>query len=107
VHRCCLIDGDARYFAEDLGRHNALDKVIGQYLAAGPADSGRAFLWTTGRVSAEVVSKAARAGLGLVVSRAAVTDRAVDTARQADMTLIGFARNRRFNVYYGGEERFC
>ncbi|MDR1043877.1 MAG: formate dehydrogenase accessory sulfurtransferase FdhD [Candidatus Adiutrix sp.] len=101
VHSCCLIDGGRKYFADDVGRHNALDKVIGQYVAAGP--SGRpGLILTTGRISTEILLKSARAGLGLLISRSAATDRAVELARRLNMIMIGFARDDRFNVYHGG-----
>ena len=102
VHSCCLVVGGRKYFADDVGRHNALDKVIGQYLAAGPSGEPGLVL-TTGRISTEILIKSARAGLGLLVSRSAATDRAVDLARKLNMVLIGFARDQRFNIYHGGE----
>ncbi|MDP2873579.1 MAG: formate dehydrogenase accessory sulfurtransferase FdhD [Bacillota bacterium] len=83
---------------EDIGRHNAVDKVTGWALATGtdPADK---VLLVTGRLSAEIVAKAARLGVPVVLSRSAPTDLAVEAADAADITLIGFARADRANVY--------
>ena len=102
VHSCCLINGDRRFFADDVGRHNALDKVIGQYLAAGRL-SGPVLVLTTGRISVEILLKSVKAGAALLISRGAATDRAVELARRLNLVLIGFARETGFNVYHGGE----
>jgi len=102
VHSCCLVDGNKRYFADDVARHNALDKVIGQYLLEGPSGSPGLVL-TTGRISTEILIKSAKAGLGMLISRSAATNRAVELARRLNMILIGFSRDDRFNVYHGGD----
>jgi FdhD protein len=83
---------------EDIGRHNTVDKVVGWCLrnAVSPAAT---VLVTTGRLSADLVHKAAAAGIRIVVSRSAPTDVAVEIAEAAGITLIGFARHDRFNVY--------
>jgi FdhD protein len=83
---------------EDIGRHNTVDKVIGWCLThrVAPASTG---LVVTGRLSADLVAKAAAAGIPLVVSRSAPTDVAIEMAEEAGITLIGFARQDRFNVY--------
>jgi FdhD protein len=83
---------------EDIGRHNTVDKVIGWCLCnrVNPADTG---LVVTGRLSADLVAKAETAGIRLVVSRSAPTDVAVEMAEAAGVTLVGFARQERFNVY--------
>ncbi len=87
-------------FRADIGRHNAVDKIAGYcYLQGiGPSDM---FLLLSGRVSSEIVLKAARMGLATVVSPAAPTERAVELALRLGMTLVGFARDQRFNVYSG------
>jgi len=99
VHLAAVTDGPSlASFAEDIGRHNALDKAIGLCLMHGVSLAERAVL-TTGRASADILAKAARAGLPVVVSRGAVTSRAIDLARAADVTVVGFARGGRMNVY--------
>ena len=85
-------------FAEDIGRHNAADKTIGRALAEG-VDLSSIALLTTGRLSADIVSKAVRAGVPVVVSRGAATSRAIELATGAGLTVVGFARGRDMNVY--------
>lgn len=102
VHSCSLISGPRHYHADDVARHNALDKVIGQYLIDGPSEAP-ALVLTTGRISTEILIKSAKAGVGAVISRSAATDRAVELARKLNMIMIGFSRPNRFNVYHGGE----
>jgi FdhD protein len=85
-------------FAEDIGRHNAVDKCLGRCLAEGTQLETRALL-VTGRLSADVLSKAIRVGLPVVVSRGAVTSQAIELARSADVAAVGFARGPMMNVY--------
>ena len=82
----------------DIGRHNAIDKVVGLALAAG-IDPSKAALFSTGRITIDMVLKAARARIPIVISRSAPLDQAVEIARQFDLTLVGFLRTSRFNVY--------
>ena len=99
VHVAGVSDGASlSSFAEDIGRHNAVDKAVGSCLLHGAPLAERAIL-TTGRASADILAKAARAGLPVVVSRGAVTTRAIALARAAEVTLVGFARRGRMNVY--------
>lgn len=104
VHAAALADADGLLvFREDIGRHNAVDKVIGACLPRGN-DFGDKLLLTSGRLSSEILHKAAASALPIVVSRSAPTDRCVALARERNITLIGFARGRRMNVY-SGEQR--
>jgi FdhD protein len=94
----CRFDGCFLAFAEDVGRHNAVDKVIGT-AALGKADFGECFLALSGRMSSEIVLKAARVGLPIVASLAAAIDSGVKIAEKAGLTLVGFVRGKRMNVY--------
>ncbi len=99
VHLSALSDGE-RFVAsaEDIGRHNTLDKVAGLCLLEGVAGTRRAIA-TTGRVSSEMIQKARRIGVGLVVSRTSPTARSVDLAEAWGITLVGYARRDRFLAY--------
>lgn len=103
VHSCCVINGSKRHHADDLARHNALDKAIGLYLLEGPLKEP-ALLLTTGRISTEILIKSAKAGIGAIISRSAATDRAVELAENLGLVMIGFSRQNRFNVYNGWEK---
>ncbi|MDR1043876.1 MAG: formate dehydrogenase accessory sulfurtransferase FdhD [Candidatus Adiutrix sp.] len=101
VHSAWLLKGDRRYFADDVGRHNALDKVVGQYLRDGAPPGEPGLMLTTGRVSTEMVLKTGRAGLGALVSRGAASNRALALARQMNLILVVLARGTRLNVING------
>jgi len=101
VHAAAAARGDRIVeFAEDIGRHNAFDKLIGACRRQGiPLEDKVALV--TGRLSLELVAKAVPASVPLLVSRGAPTDAAVKLAGEANLTLVGFARAERMNVYAG------
>lgn len=88
-------------FFEDIGRHNAIDKIVGKALINGISVSD-GILLTSGRISSEILIKTAKLNIPVLVSHSAPTEMAVEIARRVNMTLIGFARGKRFNVYSGG-----
>jgi FdhD protein len=99
VHSAALCDREKiLVFAEDISRHNAMDKVFGQCLLEGIDTAGR-LLITSGRVSSGVLLKVAQRNIPMLVSKAAATDLGVKLAEDLGVTLIGFAREKRMNVY--------
>jgi len=99
VHSAALADStDLLVMYEDIGRHNAVDKVLG-YAFLNRIVTGDKCLLLSGRVSSEILIKAARMGLPLVVSRSAPTLLAVELADQYGVALVGFARGERLSVY--------
>jgi FdhD protein len=100
VHAAAIYkaDGSLVALAEDVGRHNAVDKVIGM-AALNKTDFGECFLALSGRLSGDVVFKAAKVGLPIVASLAAALSSGIETAEIANLTLAGFVRGKRMNIY--------
>lgn len=100
VHIAALYSskGELLTFGEDVGRHNAVDKVIGVY-ALKNGDFSQCFLASSGRLTGDVVLKGARMGIPIVASLAAAVDSGIEVAKRTGLTLIGFVRGQRMNVF--------
>jgi len=103
AHSCAIVtDGAVQCYREDIGRHNALDKVIGFALKNG-ISIAKSIVFTSGRISQDYLEKVIKAGFKIVVSRAAVTASAVALARKEDITMLGFIRRNGGNIYHVGD----
>ncbi len=99
VHTSVLTDGkESLLSAEDIGRHNTLDKLAGQMLMGRSKPNARMLL-TTGRISSEMMQKAVKLGVSVVISRTSPSSMSVELAEKQGITLIGYAKRHRFNVY--------
>ena len=104
IHGCVLCQGDrVLLYMEDVGRHNAVDKIAGYMYRHGISGADKIF-YTTGRLTSEMVIKTVQMGIPILVSRSGFTAWGVDLARQVGLTLIGRSRGRRF-IALAGEDR--
>ncbi|MGE5171063.1 MAG: formate dehydrogenase accessory sulfurtransferase FdhD [Rudaea sp.] len=107
VHGCALASNrgtrsDILQFVEDVGRHNAVDAIAGQMWLDGEEGADKIF-YTTGRLTSEMVIKAAQMGIPFLVSRSGLTQMGYEIARKVGMTMIGRATNRRYLLFTGAE----
>ncbi len=99
VHDCALVDSTGiKYYSDDIGRHNAVDKVLGKAYRTGDNPS-KYVLFCSGRISSEMMLKALFHNIQIIVSRAAPTYRAIEIARQSGITLVCFTRGKRFTIF--------
>jgi FdhD protein len=103
IHGCVLCRGDQPLvYMEDVGRHNAVDKIAG-WMFRNRVDAGQMMFYTTGRLTSEMVIKTVRMGIPILVSRSGFTAWGVELAKKAGLTLIGRARGKRFVALAGAE----
>ena len=103
IHGCALaVDDEPLIYIEDIGRHNAVDKIAGHMYLQGISGADKIF-YTTGRLTTEMVLKTVMMGISVLVSRSGFTEAGVTLARQAGLTLIGRMRGARFTVLSGAE----
>ena len=101
IHGCVLCQGDTPLiYMEDVGRHNAVDKIAG-YMHLNDMHGSDKYFYTTGRLTSEMIIKTVQMGIPVLISRSGFTAWGVELARQAGLTLIGRARGRRFIVLSG------
>ena len=107
VHYCALCSGSGILrFEEDISRHNALDKIIG-YAALNQILPDTCYIISSGRISHDILKKIIKTALPLAVSISAATDAAVRLAKEHNVTLVGFARGKRMNIYSCPQRIIC